>query len=249
MVHHLEFGDPDGPVLVTSPSVGQHPEMWARQLPAFAERFRLIMLEHRGHAGDPPPGPYTIDDVGSDARRTLDSLGVGEFSFCGLSLGGMTGMWLASEVPGRGRRRALCCTSAHLPPADFWLGRAQTVRVSGMAGVADQVVLRWFTPDFAQAHPEVVEASRQSLLRTPAEGYAGCCEAIAAMDLRDRLPSITAPTLVLAGADDPATPVPHSELIAAGIPGAELAVVPDVSHLAPLADPDACTLLLMEHMR
>lgn len=248
MVHHEEYGDPAAPVLVTSPSVGQHPEMWARQVDAFADRFRLIMLEHRGHAGDPPAGPYTLDDIGSDALRTLDSLGVDEFSFCGLSLGGMTGMWLASEVPDRVRRLALCCTSAHLPPPDFWLGRAETVRARGMAGVADAVVVRWFTPDFAQAHPDVVEASRQSLLRTPAEGYAGCCEAIAAMDLRDRLPAITAPTLVLAGAEDPATPVPHSEVIAAAVPGAELVVVPDASHLAPLARPDACTPLLMEHL-
>lgn len=248
-VGHQEFGDPAAPVLVTSPSLGQHPDMWAGQVDAFAARFRLIMLEHRGHAGDPPPGPYTLDDIGADALRTLDALGVGEFSFCGLSLGGMTGMWLASEVPDRVRALALCCTSAHLPPVQMWRDRAATVRADGMAAVADRVVVRWFTAGFVHAHPEVVAAGRQSLLRTPAEGYAGCCEAIATMDLRDRLPAITARTLVLAGADDPVTPPsPHAETIAAGIPGAALVVVPDASHLAPLARPEACTPLLLDHL-
>ena len=247
MVRYEEFGDPAAPVLVTSPSVGQHPDMWARQRDAFAERFRVIMLEHRGHAGDPPPGPYTLDDIGADALQTLDSLGVGEFSFCGLSLGGMTGMWLAAQVPDRVRRLVLCCTSAYLPPADFWQDRADRARAEGMAALAGGVVVRWFTEAFIGSNPDVVEASRQSLVHTPAEGYAGCCEAIAAMDLRDRLAEIAAPTLVLAGAEDPATPpAPHAETIAAGVPGAALVVVPGASHLAPLSNPEACTPLLLE---
>lgn len=250
MVHYQEYGDPAAPVLVTSPSVGQHPQMWAGQRDAFAAHFRLIMLEHRGHAGeDVPPGPYTLDEVGADALATLDSLGVDEFSFCGLSLGGMTGMWIASQVPQRVRSLALCCTSAYLPPADFWRERAATARTAGMSALAEGVVARWFTPGFAAGHPEVVQASTRSFLATPAEGYAGCCEAIAAMDLRDRLASITAPTLVLAGGQDPATPrSPHAETIAAEIPRAELVVVPGTSHLAPLSDPRTCTPLLLEHL-
>jgi 3-oxoadipate enol-lactonase len=185
LLRHDMHGSPDAPVLVLAPSVGTQPEMWAPQLEAFAAEFRVVRVAHRGHDPiDVPPGPYSLEDLGGDVLALLDSLGVERFSFCGLSLGGMVGMWLAAHAPARVERLALCCTSAYLPPASGWLDRAATVRASGMAAVADAVVGRWFTPKFAAEHPSVVAGCRDMLLSVPPEGYAGCCEAIAAMDLR-----------------------------------------------------------------
>src|SRR5450432_77984 len=241
-------GRSDAPVLVLAPSLGTHPDMWSPLLGLFAEQFRVMRVELRGHAGEPPPGPYTLADTARDVLMSLDSIGVERFSFCGLSLGAMTGMWLAAHVPERVDRLALCCTSAHMPPAQGWLDRAATVRRSGMAAVADAVVARWFTADFAAASPGVVSWARDMLLATPAEGYAGCCEAIAAMDLRPILASITAPTLVLAGDQDPSTPPAHAEVIVGGITDARLVVVRDVSHLATAQEPDLCAQVLLDHL-
>src|SRR5690606_22008552 len=126
-----------------------------------------------------PPGPYTIDDLGGDVLALADHLGIGRFHYAGLSLGGMVGMWLATRAPERIETLTLLCTSAFLPPAEAWLDRAATVRRAGLAAVAEAVLARWFTPAFTN-----VEPYRQMLLRTPVEGYAACCEAIAALDLR-----------------------------------------------------------------
>jgi 3-oxoadipate enol-lactonase len=242
-------GPQDAPVLVLAPSVGTHRDLWAPQLDALARRFRVVRVDHRGH--DPlcvPPGPYSVAELGEDVLALLDALDVPRFSFCGLSLGGMVGMWLAAHAPDRVDRLALCCTSAYLPPAQGWLDRAATVRSSGMAAVADPVVARWFTPDYADANPDVVARARAMLLAIPPEGYAGCCEAIAAMDLRPVLGQITAPTLVLAGADDLATPVAHAGEIAGRIPGARLEVLGDAAHLATVQRPQACADLLITHL-
>lgn len=242
-------GPDDAPVLVLAPSVGTLPEMWEPQLATFAEQFRVVRVAHRGHdALDVPPGPYSVADLAGDVLALLDLLGVPRFSFCGLSLGGMVGMWLASHAPGRVERLALCCTSAYLPPAEGWRDRAATVRASGMSAVADTVVAGWFTPDYAVSRPDVVHRCRAMLLSLPPEGYAGCCEAIADMDLRADLPRITAPTLVLAGSDDAATPVTHSLAIVSLLPGAELAVVDDAAHLATVQQPDRTTDLLLKHL-
>jgi 3-oxoadipate enol-lactonase len=244
-----EHGRRSAPVLVLSPSLGASPDMWDPQLPAFAERFHVLRLAHRGHDPiDVPPGPYTMDDLGGDIVALLDELGVERFSFCGLSLGGMLGMWLAVNAGDRVDRLALCCTAAHLPPASNWLDRAATVRASGMAAVADPVVARWFTAGFAAEHPDVPERCRQMLLAVPPEGYAGCCEAVADLDLREQLPSISAPTLVLAAAEDQSTPVEHAELIADRVPDARLEVIAGVAHVATMQDPATTTALLLNHL-
>jgi 3-oxoadipate enol-lactonase len=241
-------GRDDGRVLVLAPSLGTHPDMWSPQVDVFAKEFRVIRVELRGHAGVAPPGPYRIADIAGDMLGLLDDLGVDRFSFCGVSLGGMAGMWIAAQVPSRVERLALCCTSAYMPPALRWTDRAATVRASGLASIADAVVARWFTPDFAAASPDVITWARDMLLATPPEGYAGCCEAIAAMDLRPLLPTITAPTLVLVGEQDPSAPLPHAEVIAEGIADARLVVVPGASHLATAEEPDLCGQLLLDHL-
>lgn len=247
-LRHDLSGPEDAPVLVLAPSLGTLPEMWDPQLAVFERRFRVVRVAHRGHdARDVPPGPYSLAELGGDVLALLDSLGVQRFSFCGVSLGGMVGMMLAARVPGRLERLAVCSTSAHLPPEQGWLDRAAAVRASGMSAVADAVLARWFTPDFAASRPGAVEPCRRMLLSIPPEGYAGCCEAIASMDLRSELPGIAAPTLVLAGSDDPATPVSHAETIASLVPGARLEVIEGAAHLATVQDPGTTTDLLLEH--
>src|SRR5918998_4667970 len=177
-LNHVLEGPEDAPVLVLSNSLGSTLGMWDDQAPFLRERFRLVRYDHRGHGGSPvPSGPYRIEDLGRDVLGLLDRLEVERFSFCGLSIGGMVGMWLAGEAPERVERLVLCCTSARFPP-DTFDSRARTVRAEGVSAIADAVVERWFTPAFREASPEVVERARRMLLDTPDEGYASCCEAV-----------------------------------------------------------------------
>lgn len=249
-LHHVEAGPAGAPALVLSPSLGTTGEMWAPQVPALAERFRVVSVDHRGHGGsDVAPGPTTFDDLGADVVALLDRLGIERTSWAGVSLGGMLGMWLATHHPERVERLALVCTSAHLPPAEAWYERAATVRGDGgTAGIADAVVSRWFTPGFAAREPDVVAAHRAMLLGVDPAGYAGCCEAIAGMDLRPDLPAAVAPTLVIAGADDPATPPVMSEEIVDGLATAHLEVVADAAHLASVEQSPQVTGLLLDHL-
>jgi 3-oxoadipate enol-lactonase len=174
-VHHLLEGSEDAPVLVLSNSLGTTLGMWDEQAPALGERFRLLRYDHRGHGGSPvPPGPYKIEDLGRDVLVLLDRLEVERISFCGLSIGGIVGMWLAGEAPERAERLVLCCTSARFAP-DTFDSRARTARAEGVSAIADAVVERWFTPAFHTSRPDVVEWARRMLLDSPAEGYVACC--------------------------------------------------------------------------
>ena len=248
-VYSVVTGPPDAPTVVLSNSLGSTHRMWDPQLSELERRFRLVRYDTRGHGRSPvPPGPYSIDDLADDLVALLDRLDVPRAHLVGLSLGGMTAMRVAGRHPDRVARLALLCTGAQLPPAQAWTERAALVRGQGSAAVADPVVQRWFTPGFLDAHPEQRETYRKMVAATPAEGYAACCEAIAAMDLRDQLCRITAPTLVIAGADDPATPPAKLEEIAAGIPGATLLTVGDAAHLANVEQPNLITPALIEHL-
>ncbi|HZD65333.1 MAG TPA: 3-oxoadipate enol-lactonase [Acidimicrobiales bacterium] len=248
-LHHREAGRSDGPVVVLGTSLGTTTAMWEPQLDELGKRFRVVVVDHRGHGGsEVVPGPAEIADLGGDVVALLDGLGIEACSWAGVSLGGMVGMWLAAHHPARIEATALVCTAAHLPPPQAWHDRAATVRAEGMAGVADPVVARWFTPGFAEREPAVVDAHRAMLLGTSAEGYAACCEAIATLDLRDALPAITAPTLVISAAQDQATPPPFGEAIAGAVPGARLEVIPDAAHLANVEQPAVVTKLLADHL-
>ncbi|CAN5277373.1 3-oxoadipate enol-lactonase [soil metagenome] len=248
---HYEFEEPrDAPVLVMANSLGTNLHMWDDQASDLRAKFRLLRYNHRGHEGSEyPSGPYSIDALGGDILSLLDDLGVERFSFLGLSLGGMVGMWLASQVPERVERLALCCTSALMPAPEAWEERARNARDNGTSSLAPTVVERWFTPAFREASPDTVEWAEDMIHRTPDEGYAACCEAIRDMDLRDRLGSITAPTLIVAGEEDPATPPEnHAALIRDSIPGSEMTLIPDAAHLANIEQPSAVTPLLLDHL-
>lgn len=242
------------PVLVLGNSLGTSSKLWDPQLPALAEHFRLLRYELPGHGGpgagahDPPPGPYSIGDLGAAALALLDEHGIDRTSYCGNSLGGMIGMWLAAHAPARIAALGLCCTSAHMPPASGWLERAAQVRTAGMASVTGPSLGRWFTPVFARSSPAILAKIAAMLEETVPEGYAGCCEAIAATDLRPVLGSITAPALVIAASEDPSTPPPHGALIARRIPGALLTVIRGAAHLANVQAPGPVTAALLEHL-
>jgi 3-oxoadipate enol-lactonase len=247
----LPFAGPsDAPVLVLGNSLGTSAAVWDWQAPQLQDRYRLLRFELPGHGGSAaPPGRYTIAGLGMGVLALLDSLGVDRAGYCGISLGGMIGMWLAAHVPGRIAALGLVCTSAYLPPPAGWLARADTVRAAGMASVSGSVISRWFTPEYAAQAPAVVEAFRAELERTDPDGYAGCCIAIAGMDQRPALAAITAPTLVVAGADDPATPPGHGEDIARRVPGARLDVIPGAAHLAAVSAPARVGAALEAHLQ
>jgi len=249
-LHHIVEGPPDAPAIVLGGSLGSALAMWDPQVPALADRFRVIRYDHRGHGWSPvPPGPYELADLGADVLSLMDELGVQWAHHVGLSLGGMVATWLAAHAPERVDRLALLCTSALLGPPQRWSDRAAAVRAASDTGaVADAVVAGWFTPGYAAREPERVAAARAMIAATPADGYAACCGAIERMDLTGDLAAVAAPTLVIAGAEDQAAPIVHAERLAAGIRGARLAAVPDAAHVANLEQAEAVTKLLLDHL-
>jgi 3-oxoadipate enol-lactonase len=252
-VHHVIDASADlpldAPTVVLSNSLGSTLTMWDQQVAALAQHFRVVRYDTRGHGGSPvPDGPYTIDDLADDVLDLLDRLDLERVHFVGLSLGGMTSMRLAARNPERVDRLAVLCTSAMFGPAQSWHDRAAMVRAQGSSAVAEAVVGRWYTNGFADRHPDRIATARAMVASTPAEGYASCCEVIATMDLTGDLASITAPTLAIAGADDPATPPWHLERIATGVANGRLVVVPESAHLANDEQPATVTAGLLEHL-
>lgn len=244
-------GPDDGPALVLGSSLGTTRAMWDAMTPTLGKTFRVVRYDHLGHGESAvPDGPYTIDRLADELAAVLDELGIQRAHHAGVSLGGMVALQFAASFPERVDRLAVICSSAHLPPAENWTQRAHAARTEGVESIADVVVGRWFT-DAAPAG--TVAAARSMLAGTPAEGYAGCCEAIREMDLRPILGKITAPTLAIAGADDPATPVEHAHVIVDGIraggTSAAVEIVDGAAHLAAVERPDAVARLLLTHFR
>jgi 3-oxoadipate enol-lactonase len=240
-------GAADAPVVVLSNSLGATRAMWAPQVPALAERFRVVTYDTRGHGESPAPeGPYSLDDLVDDLVALLDEVGAERAHVAGLSLGGMTAMRLAVREPGRVDRLALLCTSARPDPQGF-LDRAVAARSAGTASFAPTVVGRWLTPACAAEHPDLVARLEAMVAGSDDEGYAACCEVVAGLDLRADLGRIAAPTLVVSGWEDPALPPEHQQLIADSIPGAELLTVSPGAHLANLEQPLRVTGALLGH--
>ncbi len=248
-LHYELSGPEDAPVVVLGSSLGTTTELWEPQVGWLSERFRVLRYDHRGHGGSPASsGSCRIGDLGDDVLELLDALGFRRVSYCGVSLGAMVGMWLAGHAPERVERLVLCCTSAAFATAQPWLDRAAAVRESGTGSIAAQVVGRWFTPALRSRSPETVARFEAMLSAVDDESYAGCCEALSALDLRSVLPAIEAPTAVIAGALDEATPTESLRAIADAIPGSELFVV-DAAHLANVEAADAVSAIMREHLR
>jgi 3-oxoadipate enol-lactonase len=242
-------GQAGAPVLVLSCSLGTDRTMWDPQLAALGERFRLLRYDLRGHGASPvPPGPYSIAELGGDLVALLDRLDVDRASLCGVSIGGMLSLWMAAHHPARVERMVVCCTSAYIDPTGSYRDRAAAVRADGMEPLADAALERWFTPEFRRTHPDVAAHMRSVLVSLAREGYAGCCEALADMDLRADLPAVQAPTLVIAGAEDPATPPAHGAVIAEAVAQAQLEVLSPAQHLANIERADRVSELILRHL-
>ena len=247
-LHVVDTGDRDGPVIVWLGSIGSSTAMWDRQVPEFADGYRCVLIDHPGHGASPPPaGHQTIETLGDGVLTALDRLDIGRAHFVGLSLGAMVSMSVASRHPDRVDRLALLCTSAYFGPEYGWPDRAAKVRAEGMSVVAEATVGRWLTPEYAVSHPDETTELVAMVMATNREGYASCCEAIGGMNLRDSVTEITAPTLVVAGTRDPATPPPHAETITALIAGAVMHTV-EAAHLANWERPEPINALLVAHL-
>jgi 3-carboxy-cis,cis-muconate cycloisomerase/3-oxoadipate enol-lactonase len=248
-VHFVDEGPRDAPVLVLSGSLGSTLDMWEPQMGALSSRFRVIRYDHRGHGASPlPPAPYSIEGLGADLVALLDRLDIERAHVCGASMGGEVAMWMGAFKRDRVDRLILCCSSPWFGPPDPWLERAETVRRQGTGAVADAVVGRWFTPAFAAAQPALVARMREMIAATPPEGYAACCEAVGRTDLRPFLKGIEAPTLVIAGAQDPAVPGERTQDLADGIPNCRIEILDPAAHLASVEQADRVTELILEHL-
>ncbi len=249
-LHHLSDGPADRPVLMLGGSLGTTLSMWDPQVPSLATARRLIRFDHRGHGRSPvPDGPYTIAELGADVIALMNRLGVARADYAGVSIGGMVGQWLAIHAPERIRRLVVICSAPDTLNPGAFRERAHTVREAGATEpIASAVVGNWFTDGFATAHPEVVSAHRQMIAETPVEGYASCCEAVAAHDVAAGLGAVRAPTLVIAGAQDRAIPASQGERIAAAVPDARFALLDPASHLASVERADEVNRLITDHL-
>ena len=231
---HIEHTPrPGAPALLLINSLGANVDMWSEQLEGLGERYELIRYDARGH-GKSTLGSsetLTIDDLARDALAVLDACGIARAHLCGLSLGGMTAMYLATQWPDRVLKVILSNTAAYLPPREAWDERIRAARANGIAPQVESILGRWFTPEFHTSHPARVQEIREMLLACDRHGYAACCAAIRDMDQRETIKTIAAKTWVIGGSKDAGTPLNYAELIAANIPGATLTVL-EAAHLS-----------------
>jgi len=239
MIHVEAEGPERAPVLMLSNSLGTNLHMWDEQVGPFTRHFRLVRYDRRGHGqSSVPKGPYSMERLGRDVVAVLDGLGIAKINWCGLSMGGMVGMWLGANAANRVDKLILSNTSSYFPDKAMWDGRIKLVREKGLAAIVDANMERWFTSGFRQRSPQAMAKMREMFVATKLDGYVGCGEAIRDMDHRPLLAKIAAPTLVIAGKYDPATPLEGNEFIRAHIPGAKIAVL-EAAHIANLEQPQA----------
>lgn len=237
------------PVVVLAASLGTTHELWAGEVRALRGRFRVVSFDARGHgASGTPDGPWTVASLGGDLLGLLDALEVGRASICGLSLGAMAAMWVASHAPERVDRLVLASCAPELGPAAPWLERAARVRQKGASSLFPELAARWFTPSFAPRNAALLARVEEMVASCSDEGYARCCEAVAAADLSADVASIRAPTLLVAGAADPVTPPSRMLSLSLEIPGATFVVLPGAAHLANLEQPVSFDAALAGHL-
>jgi 3-oxoadipate enol-lactonase len=247
---HVRVDGPEGaPALLLSNSLSSDLSMWDDQVPAWSGAFRVVRYDARGHGRSVvPPGPYTIEQLGRDALGVLDALGIPRAHFCGLSMGGMVGMWLLTHAPERIGRAVLANTSPHMGPPELWNGRIGLAREGGMEATVEPTVTRWFPAAFHTRAPQAIDRMRAMIRRVPLAGYVGCCEAIRDMDQREAIRAIRNPVLVIVGASDPATTPEVGRAIHAAIPGSALAVL-DAAHISCVEQPEAFTAAVASFLR
>jgi len=231
-INYEVSGNPDGPWLILSNSLGTDLAFWDGQAEAVNATHHILRYDTRGHGrSDAPAGDYTFDQLGGDVLALMDAIGIDTAAFCGLSMGGVTGLWLAVNAPERIERLILCNTGAKIGDESIWQPRIEAALSGGMDTMVEAIVDRWFTKRFQAEAPDTVDKVRAMILRTPGTGYAGNCAALRDCDLREAAKSITLPTLIIAGEHDPATPPALSDDLHAAIRGSELVVL-DAAHLS-----------------
>jgi 3-oxoadipate enol-lactonase len=236
-IHVVVEGRDDAPVLMLSNSLGTTHRMWDDQVKPFTQHFRLVRYDRRGHGQSGcPHGPYNMERLGRDVVAIMDALDIKTMNWCGLSMGGMVGMWLGANVPDRINKLILSNTSAYYADKTPWNDRIKTVREKGLKSIVNGNMERWFTKDFRDRSPQALARMSEMFLSTPLEGYVGCCEAVRDMDHRDILAKISVPTLVIAGRHDPATTVEAGDFIRSRIPGAALTLI-DAAHISNVEQP------------
>ncbi len=247
-LHYRLDGPADKPCLVLSNSLGCTLEMWEPQVAPFSREYRVLRYDTRGHGrSGVPRRPYAIEQLGSDVLALLDTLGIERAHYCGLSMGGATGMWLAVNAPHRIERLVLCNTTPWLGPPATLNARIETLLRDGMPAMVEAILERWFTPEFRAREPLAVDRIRQVLLTAPVDGYVGCCEAIRDMDQRATLARIAAPTLVIAGTYDPAPTPEAARAWASTIPNARFVELP-AAHLSNIGAAEQFTRQVLDFL-
>jgi 3-oxoadipate enol-lactonase len=243
-VHYTLEGPAERPSVTMSHSLATDLSMWDPQAAALAKRYRVLRYDTRGHGGtDAPAGAYSLNQLAEDARGLLQALGIARTHWVGLSMGGMIGQTLALSMPGVLQSLTLCDTSSRVPAEakPLWDERIAVAETKGMDPHVEPTIARWFTPKFVESRPDVIKPVREMIRRTNPRGYAGCCHAIRALDLTDRLGAITLPTLIIVGAQDVGTPVAASQAMHERIRGSELVILDPASHLSNLEQPEPFT--------
>jgi 3-oxoadipate enol-lactonase len=247
---HYEFDGPaDRPVLALSNSLGTNLHMWDRLIPSLTGAYRVLRYDMRGHGeSSDPTGPYMIAQLGEDFLSLADTLGIRQLFFCGLSVGGMIGIWLGIHAPQRLQKLVLANTAARIGTVEGWNDRIAKVQSGGIASVADGIIERWFTPAFRLAFPGEVEATRAMLLASPPAGYVATCAAIRDMDMTSQLHLIQTPSLIIAGVQDAATPPSGSRQLAEGIPNSQYIELP-TAHISSIERPDDFNKAVLSFLR
>lgn len=236
-INYQTFGDINKPAVIFSNSLGTKYSMWQPQIDAFQKDFFVICYDTRGHGqSTAPQGPYTIDQLGQDVVNLLNHLNIEKAAFCGISMGGLTGQWLAIHHANRFNQVVVCNTAAKIGQEQAWKDRAALVREQGLAPIASTAAGRWFTENFIAKNAEVVATLSANLGAGSAEGYASCCEALAIADLREELKNITVPVLIIAGRQDPVTTVVDGQFILDHTPSAEIFAI-NASHISNIEAP------------
>jgi 3-oxoadipate enol-lactonase len=248
-IHVEAEGRDDAPPVIFSNSLGTTLSMWDQQAAALRDRFRVIRYDTRGHGrSGAPAGPYSMERLGRDALAVLNGLGIAKAHWCGLSMGGMTGMWLARHAPERIGRLVLANTAAKSANPDLWNARIRAVAAKGLEAIADTVLGVWFTKGFRDRNKDTVAHMRETMVGLDPQGYVACCSAIRDMDQRWGIATIKLPTLVIAGKHDMGTPVASAELIVSRIKGAKLVVL-NAAHISNIEQPPAFTDAVEKFLR
>lgn len=247
-IAYATHGPSNAPVLLLSNSIGTTRELWDAQVAPFSSSFRVITYDTRGHGrSDQPPGEYSMADLGRDVLAIMDAERIDTAHICGISLGGLTAMWLGVHAPERLSGLVLANTAARVGSVESWTERIALVRADGMEALAARAMQLWFSSVFRERDPGTVERFREMLAGCPVDGYIGCCAALRDADFREAIAQIRCPTLVIAGTHDQATTLEAAEFLRAQVPGAQLVTV-DAAHLSNVEQSERFNEAVLAHL-